>query len=198
MQRPSSSNIFDLMPTGRSGGDDKRLRICSQRRRAATFLRWRGRKVIRQVRGGGNGVAGPAWKQVGPLVAEGEQAAWLQAEHGSAVGNAPCQLAGLSLNELARLVQESFADHRPAATRQSGELDLVSCTLQKANRGLADLRLIEGRETVIQQNDFTGSAGCRRRFVPGKPTAEMMEVQWRQAAAAVDAAGLFHEPPRQP
>ena len=33
MQRPSSSNIFDLMPTGRSGGDDKRLRICSQRRR---------------------------------------------------------------------------------------------------------------------------------------------------------------------
>ena len=78
--------------------------------------------------------------------------------------------------------RKPLRDHRPAAAGQAGQFDAIAGPLQHAHRRPADLRLVERREAVVEQD-----APGRRlpafgvRLVPAEPAAEMVGVQRRQA-----------------
>src|SRR5258707_295826 len=66
--------------------------------------------------------------------------------------------------------------------------------LQHATRRPADLRLVEGRETVVEQDHPADSPGAWVAGVAGEPATEVVGVDRRQAAAVVDARELLHQP----
>src|SRR5262249_9356087 len=90
--------------------------------------------------------------EVWPFIDQRQKTAWLQTQDGPPFRNALGPLWRLGRDQASSFFEVAFADQRPSAASETGELDFVARVLQYSHRRPTDRRLVVSCKAIVEQD----------------------------------------------